>query len=156
MNIRQKILCIDTQTGFYKIRRYPLETYFGPVDLGLHMADHYDSLNIGVGILAGSIFPGSNRLIFTGNSPCWGGFYISSMGGAGLVFNNLGLNMLSLLKRAPTPSILYLNRNKAPPASFAGDMPCSGEFVQGPPNRGAAEVIPSLQLFLGRDPLTRR
>ena len=41
-----------------------------------------------VGLLAGSVFPGSNRLIFTGFSPCWGGFYISSMGGAGLVFDN--------------------------------------------------------------------
>ena len=111
MEIHQKVLCIDTGTGFYRIRRYPLEFYFGPVDLGLHMSDHYGSLNIGVGLLAGSIFPGSNRLVFTGVSPCWGNFFISSMGGAGLIFNNLGINMLSLLNRAPTPSILYLNRS---------------------------------------------
>ncbi len=111
MDINQKVLCVDLRSGFYRIRRYPLPDYFGPVDLGLHMASQHHSLNIGVGLLAGSIFPGSNRLIFTGNSPCWDNFYISSMGGAGLVFNNLGLNMLSLLDRAPVPSILYLNRN---------------------------------------------
>jgi hypothetical protein len=60
--------------------------------------------------LAGSIFPGSNRLIFTGFSPCWGGFFVSSMGGAALVFDNLGLNLVSLVGRAPTPSLLPLNR----------------------------------------------
>jgi glyceraldehyde-3-phosphate dehydrogenase (ferredoxin) len=32
------------------------------------------------------------------------------MGGAGLVFDNLGLNMVSLIGRAPTPSVLVLNR----------------------------------------------
>ena len=76
---------------------YPVGDFFGPVDLGLHLAGRFNSLNIGVGLLAGSILPGSNRLIFTGFSPCWGGFYISSMGGAGLVFDNLGINMLSLV-----------------------------------------------------------
>ena len=34
------------------------------------------------------------------------------MGGAGLVFDNLGLNMVSLIGKAPLPSILYLNRNR--------------------------------------------
>ena len=109
--MNQKVLFIDTRTGFYKLRRYPLGDYFGPVDLGIHLADHYNSLNIGVGLGAGSILPGSNRMIFTGISPCWDGFYISSMGGAGMVFINLGLNMISLVSRADTPSILYLNRN---------------------------------------------
>ena len=33
------------------------------------------------------------------------------MGGAGLVFDNLGINMLSIVGKASTPSVLYLNRN---------------------------------------------
>jgi glyceraldehyde-3-phosphate dehydrogenase (ferredoxin) len=33
------------------------------------------------------------------------------MGGAALVFDNLGINMLSLIGKAPHPSLLYLNRN---------------------------------------------
>ena len=108
--INQKVLFVDAVSGFYRIDRYPLGGFFGPVDLGLHLAGKFQSMNIGAGLLAGSIFPGSNRLFFTGFSPCWGGFYISSMGGAALVFNNLGINTLSIVRKAPTPSILYLNR----------------------------------------------
>ena len=110
MNTYLKTLIVDAGTGFYRINRYKVGDYFGPVDLGLHLGRKYDSLNIGTGLLAGSIFPGSNRLIFTGFSPGWSGFYISTMGGAGLVFNNLGIDMLTITSKAPTPSILYLNR----------------------------------------------
>ncbi len=105
-----KTLMIDTHTGFYKILRYEIGSFWGPVDLGIHLAQKHNSLNIGTGLLAGSIFPGSNRLIFNGFSPSWHGFYISSMGGAGLVFDNLGLNMVSITGKAQSPSILYLNR----------------------------------------------
>jgi glyceraldehyde-3-phosphate dehydrogenase (ferredoxin) len=110
MDAFQKVLFVDATTGYYKMKRYKIGDYFGPVDLGIHLADNYETLNVGVGILAGSIFPGSNRLIFTGFSPSWRGFYISSMGGAGLVFDNLGINMLSIGGKAPTPSVLFLNR----------------------------------------------
>ncbi|NPA73820.1 MAG: aldehyde ferredoxin oxidoreductase [Epsilonproteobacteria bacterium] len=112
MKTDQKVLFIDAATSYYRVNRYPLGEFFGPVDLGLHLAGKFKSLNIGTGVLAGSIFPGSNRLIFTGFSPAWGGFYISSMGGAGLVFDNLGINTLSIVGKAPTPSILYLNRQE--------------------------------------------
>lgn len=110
MDSTLKVLFVNTTDAFYRIKKYKVGDFFGPVDLGLHLAGRYKSLNIGVGLLSGSIFPGSNRLIFTGFSPCWGGFYISSMGGAGLVFDNLGINMLSIVGKAPVPSVLYLNR----------------------------------------------
>jgi glyceraldehyde-3-phosphate dehydrogenase (ferredoxin) len=106
----QRVLLVDPASGFYRMKRYTVGDYFGPVDLGLHISGRTRSLNIGVGLFAGSIFPGSNRLFFTGFSPCWRGFYISSMGGAGLVFDNLGINMVSLVGKAPVPSLLYLNR----------------------------------------------
>lgn len=105
-----KVLFVDVSTGFYKVRRYPVGDFFGPVDLGLRLSARYNSLNIGAGLLAGSIFPGSNRLIITGFSPCWGGFYVSTMGGAALIFDNLGINILSLIGKAKEPSILYINR----------------------------------------------
>lgn len=111
MNHTLKVLIIDASTGFYRIQRYPLGAFFGPVDLGLHLSGKYNALNIGVGILAGSIFPGSNRLVFTGFSPAWGGFYISSMGGAGLVFDDLGINMISIIGKSPNPVAMVLNRN---------------------------------------------
>jgi glyceraldehyde-3-phosphate dehydrogenase (ferredoxin) len=107
----QKVLLLDANTGFYKLNRYKVGDFYGPIDLGLFYSGRYNSLNIGTGLLAGSIFPGSNRLIFSGFSPCWGGFYVSSMGGAALVFDNLGINMLSIIGKAQVPSILYLNRN---------------------------------------------
>ena len=110
METTQKVLLIDPSTGFYRVRRYKVGDYFGPVDLGLHLSGRTQSVNFGVGLFAGSIFPGSNRLIFTGFSPCWRSFYISSMGGAGLVFDNLGINLVSLVGKAALPSILYLNR----------------------------------------------
>jgi glyceraldehyde-3-phosphate dehydrogenase (ferredoxin) len=105
-----KVLFVAADSGFYRVKRYPLGSFFGPVDLGLHLTAKHNSLNIGAGLLAGSILPGSNRLIFSGFSPCWGGFYISTMGGAALVFDNLGISLLSLVGKAPTPSVLYLNR----------------------------------------------
>jgi glyceraldehyde-3-phosphate dehydrogenase (ferredoxin) len=111
MEMFQRVLFVDPATGFYKTKRYGFERYFGPVDLGIHLTEEHRSLNFGVGVFAGSIFPGSNRMVITGFSPCWQGLYISSMGGAGLVFDNLGINMLSLVGRAPAPSILYLNRS---------------------------------------------
>ncbi|KAF0216268.1 MAG: aldehyde ferredoxin oxidoreductase-like [Geobacteraceae bacterium] len=107
----QRVLFVDPSTGFYKTKKYSFDRYFGPADLGIHLVQEYNSLNFGVGVFAGSIFPGSNRMVVTGFSPCWQGFYISSMGGAGLVFDNLGINMLSLVGKAPVPAILYLNRN---------------------------------------------
>jgi glyceraldehyde-3-phosphate dehydrogenase (ferredoxin) len=110
MDSTQRVLYVDASTSFYKIERFKVGDYFGPVDLGLHLTTKYNSLNFGTGLLAGSIFPGSNRLFFSGFSPCWGGFYISSMGGAGLVFDDIGVNMVSIVGKATTPSVLYLNR----------------------------------------------
>lgn len=106
-----KVLLLDAATGFYRMQRYRVGDFFGPVDLGIHLAYRHNGLNIGAGLLAGSVFPGSNRLVFSGISPCWHGFFVSSMGGAALVFDNLGINLLTVIGKAPKPSILYLNRN---------------------------------------------
>jgi glyceraldehyde-3-phosphate dehydrogenase (ferredoxin) len=111
MEMHQRVLLVDPSNGFYKTKKYGFDRYFGPVDLGIHLVEKYHALNFGVGIFAGSIFPGSNRMVVTGYSPCWQGYYVSSMGGAGLVFDNLGVNMLSLIGKAPVLSVLYLNRN---------------------------------------------
>jgi len=110
METYQKVLFVDCESAFYRIPRFKVGDFFGPVDLGLHLSVRFNSLNIGTGLLAGSIFPGSNRLMFNGFSPCWGGFFVSSMGGAGMVFENIGINMLSLIGKAKEPSLIYLNR----------------------------------------------
>ncbi|MDR4987514.1 MAG: hypothetical protein RG741_01590, partial [Bacteroidales bacterium] len=61
-----RALMIDASTGYYRINKYPVGPFFGPVDLGIHLAHKHNSLNVGAGLLAGSIFTGSNRLIFSG------------------------------------------------------------------------------------------
>jgi glyceraldehyde-3-phosphate dehydrogenase (ferredoxin) len=54
MQSYQKVLFVDAGTSFYRIDKFPLgEDFFGPVDLGLHLAGKYNSLNIGAGLLAG-------------------------------------------------------------------------------------------------------
>ncbi|MEZ4549253.1 MAG: aldehyde ferredoxin oxidoreductase N-terminal domain-containing protein [Desulfobacterales bacterium] len=108
--------------------RFKIGDFWGPVDLGLFLSRKYNSLNIGAGLWAGSIIPGSNRLIFTGFSPVLGRFYISSMGGAGLVFDNLGINMLSIVGKAAHPSILYLNRNHGEEGSGGNTRSISGKY----------------------------
>lgn len=105
-----KVLHVDAGSSFYKLERFPVGHFLGPIDLGLHCSILRNSLNFGGGLFAGSVIPGSNRLMFTGFSPCWGGFYVSSMGGAALIFDNLGINLVSISGRAPKPSVLVLNR----------------------------------------------
>lgn len=70
-----RALMIDASNGFYRINKYPVGAFYGPVDLGIHLAYKHNSLNVGAGLLAGSVFPGSNRLIFTGISPSWHAIY---------------------------------------------------------------------------------
>ncbi|HMN58840.1 MAG TPA: aldehyde ferredoxin oxidoreductase N-terminal domain-containing protein, partial [Anaerolinea sp.] len=62
----------------------------GPVDYGwskyhqaIHMHGRRDPqiITFGGGPLAGSRIPGTRRMVFTGYSPLWDGFYISSIGG---------------------------------------------------------------------------
>ncbi|MBU2574109.1 MAG: aldehyde ferredoxin oxidoreductase [Elusimicrobia bacterium] len=106
-----KVLFIDAGTGYYRMKRFQTGDFFGPIDLGFHLAANHDTFNIGTGLLAGSILPGSNRLFFVAYSPCWHNIFVSSMGGAGLVFDNLGVNMIAIAGRAGTPSILCLNRD---------------------------------------------
>ena len=111
METMLKVLFIDAGTGYYRMKRYQVGDFFGPIDLGFHLTANHGTFNIGAGLLAGSILPGSNRLFFVAYSPCWHNIFVSSMGGAGLIFDNLGLNMIALTGRAPVPSILYLNRD---------------------------------------------
>ena len=135
-----KVLLLDAASGFYRMKRYPVGEFFGPVDLGLHLAFKHNCLTIGGGLLAGSVFPGSNRLIFAGISPCWHGFYISSMGGAALVFDNLGINMVSVMGKATVPSLLYLNRIHG--EEIAVEMvPCSPEVIWSQGRKGVYAVM---------------
>ena len=71
-----KVLFIDAGTGYYRMKRCRVGDFFGPIDLGYHLAANHGTFNIGTGLLAGSILPGSNRLFFTAYSACWHGIYV--------------------------------------------------------------------------------
>ena len=101
----QKALTIDLASGFYRVERIPEREILGPVDFGLREWSRHRALCFGGGAFMGSILPGSNRLIFTGHSPCWEGFYVSTMGGAALTFDNVGIDYVSLRGRSSAPSV---------------------------------------------------
>jgi glyceraldehyde-3-phosphate dehydrogenase (ferredoxin) len=106
----QKALHIRLDSGFYRVERIRDEEVLGPIDFGFREWLGAGALCFGGGPFMGSILPGSNRLVMTGESPCWGGFYVSTMGGAGATFENVGMNYVALSGRCPRPSVLVLRR----------------------------------------------
>ncbi len=46
-----KVLQIDASGGYYRILRFDLVDFFGPVDPGLYLSAEYGSLNTGTGFL---------------------------------------------------------------------------------------------------------
>jgi glyceraldehyde-3-phosphate dehydrogenase (ferredoxin) len=110
--IVQRALILHAGDGTHELRDLKAPEVLGPVDFGLHMQSQGDFLCIGSGVLAGSVIPGSNRLIFTGHSPVWDGFYVSTMGGAGLLWDGVGVSFLAIGGRAASPSVLVLSGAK--------------------------------------------
>ena len=111
-------LTIDLSTGVHTIERINDPAIIGPVDYGwskyhysVHMTGKRDPeiLTFGGGPLAGSRIPGTRRLVFTGYSPLWDGFYISSLGGAAYILHRVGVDFVTLLGSAPQDSVLILN-----------------------------------------------
>ena len=110
MNPHQKVLFVDAANGFYRLGRYPIGDFSARSIWGCTCRASYNSLNIGVGLLAGSISPDPTGCSSRGFPSVGAGFYVSSVGGAGLVFDNLGINLVAIVGQAAVPSILYLNR----------------------------------------------
>ncbi|HEY3355014.1 MAG TPA: aldehyde ferredoxin oxidoreductase C-terminal domain-containing protein [Polyangia bacterium] len=107
---QQKALAIDLGTGYYRVERLRDARILGPVDYGYREWLQSGATCFGGGAFMGSVLPGSNRLVVTGHSPCWDGFYVSTVGGAAFTFENVGLNYVGLNGRCPVPSVLVLRR----------------------------------------------
>jgi glyceraldehyde-3-phosphate dehydrogenase (ferredoxin) len=108
----QKAIFVDLASGYYRVERIRSREIIGPVDFGFAEWIRSGATCFGGGAFMGSILPGSNRLIVTGHSPCWDGFYISTIGGAASTFENVGINYVALNGRCPTRSVLVLRREK--------------------------------------------
>ena len=120
--LNQRELVINLPTGEYEVnpiqRRIQGIDIIGPVDYGWARYKQASRkakggipkiMTWGTGPLAGSRIPGTRRLVFTGYSPLWDGFYISSMGGAGYILHRLGVDFITIKGAASRDSVLILN-----------------------------------------------
>ncbi|HDR53728.1 MAG TPA: glyceraldehyde-3-phosphate:ferredoxin oxidoreductase [archaeon] len=91
----------------------------GPIDEGLRIHHHtrsfskriYDPANalvFGMGPLADLGLPGTHRLTFAFRSPLSGGFYISTMGGAGWHLKRTGVHAVSMEGKADNPTLVSI------------------------------------------------
>lgn len=108
--IIQRELTVHVNNGNWYLRPIDEKDVLGPADYAWHRYNQYpDSFTFGEGLLAGSMIPGSRRMVFGAWSPQWEGFYLSSLGGAAYTFHGVGVNYVALRGQAPTPSVLLLN-----------------------------------------------
>ncbi|MBI4510557.1 MAG: aldehyde ferredoxin oxidoreductase [Deltaproteobacteria bacterium] len=105
-------LLVSATDGSYAIRPVEDPRIWGPIDFAWRFGDTVGRqvTTLGAGPLAGSTLPGSNRLVACGWSPAWDMFYPSTIGGAGLPWNRLGVSFMALSGRARQPSILAITR----------------------------------------------
>lgn len=108
---KQTLTCLNVNLvdGSFTHDRIDDESIVGPVDYGWKHWEGGDALVFGGGPLAGSIIHGTNRMVFAGYSPVWDGFYVSTMGGAALIFDDVGCTYVALRGRAPQTSVLVLH-----------------------------------------------
>ncbi|MBN2567696.1 aldehyde ferredoxin oxidoreductase [Candidatus Woesearchaeota archaeon] len=105
--IPQKELIVDMASGQWEVKDIQDPGIIGPIDYGFRKKGQ-DVITFGAGVLAGSAIPGTNRLFVTAISPIWTSFYISTMGGAALLFVRLGINYLRIRGKAASPTLLRL------------------------------------------------
>ena len=107
--MKQKALFVNAKK---KTSRVEDVESFGPVDFAV---DNYgkDLFTFGMGPLAGSIVPGTHRLIFVNRSTLWEGIFTSTSGGAAVQMYSLGVNYVSILDKGDKHQILKLKNQQA-------------------------------------------
>lgn len=104
----QKYMVLDASNGQFEVKDMPSE-WLGPLDFGFNMNNDGDYFCFGAGILGGSMIAGTNRLIFTGDSPLWEGFYISTVGGAAEALAFTGVNNIAIKNKTDGYKVLVIN-----------------------------------------------
>lgn len=106
-------LHVSATDGSHRLAEVDDPRVVGPIDLAWSLGDRGRAhTTFGIGPVAGTVVPGSNRLVVAGWSPLWDGFYPSTIGGAGLPWDGLGIGFLVLSGRAPRPSVLVVTRER--------------------------------------------
>lgn len=105
--VSARALFVSAADGSHELRPVDDPRVVGPIDFAWSLGDAGRAhTTFGVGPIAGSVVPGSNRLVVTGWSPIWDTFYPSTIGGAGLPWDGLGVAFMAVSGRAPAPSVL--------------------------------------------------
>ncbi|AAL80588.1 glyceraldehyde-3-phosphate:ferredoxin oxidoreductase [Pyrococcus furiosus DSM 3638] len=116
------VLKLDVGKREVEAQEIEREDIFGVVDYGImrhnelrtYEVDPYDPRNIvifGIGPFAGSVLPGSHRLVFFFRSPLYGGLFPSTMGGAGYQFKNVGVDFVEIHGKAEKPTVIILKND---------------------------------------------
>ncbi|RLE47899.1 MAG: glyceraldehyde-3-phosphate:ferredoxin oxidoreductase, partial [Candidatus Methanomethylicota archaeon] len=109
---------VDVGRREFWVEEFDRGDLFGPVDWGLYchlerfrsfevpVDDGRNALCFGMGKLAWSELSGTRRMVFTFRSPLWGGFFLSTMGGACYVFRRVGVDFVAVVGKSDVPLVL--------------------------------------------------
>lgn len=106
--MRQKALYVNVSK---KTSRLEDTESFGPIDFALQSYEK-DLFTFGSGALAGSIIPGTKRLIFVNKSTLWEGIFTSTSGGAAEPLHSFGANYVSITGESKNYQILKLKNQQ--------------------------------------------
>ena len=114
-------LTINLDNEEIKAEEIEKEGIYGVIDYAIHLHDEvyktyglepYDPDNVvvfGKGPFAGSVLPGSHRLMFVFRSPLYGGLFPSAMGGAAYQFQRVGVDFVVLKGKRKKPTVILLS-----------------------------------------------
>ncbi len=114
-------LTIDLDNEKITAEEIEKEGIYGIIDYAIHLHDEvyktyglepYDPDNVvvfGKGPFAGSVLPGSHRLMFVFRSPLYGGLFPSAMGGAAYQFQRVGVDFVVLKGKRKKPTVILLS-----------------------------------------------
>lgn len=118
MAMEYKVVFVDVGKRVWRLERFPLTRYLGPIELGvdLHLnrfkSFMYDvfhennALVMGCGPFAGSSLFGVHRLIFVFRSPHSRGLHVSAMGGVAHSFIRSGVMAVVIYGKSGKPLIV--------------------------------------------------
>ncbi|KPU62786.1 glyceraldehyde-3-phosphate:ferredoxin oxidoreductase [Thermococcus sp. EP1] len=118
------VLKINLDGKNVEIEKFEREDVYGIIDYALYLHDEvyrtyelddpYDPNNVmvfGKGPFAGSILPGTHRLVFVYKSPLYGGLFPSTMGGAAYQFQKVGIDFVVIEGKGEKPTVILLTND---------------------------------------------
>ncbi|NJE26536.1 glyceraldehyde-3-phosphate:ferredoxin oxidoreductase [Thermococcus sp. MV5] len=118
------VLKINLDGKNVEIEKFEREDIYGIIDYALYLHDEvyrtyelddpYDPNNVmvfGKGPFAGSILPGTHRLVFVYKSPLYGGLFPSTMGGAAYQFQKVGIDFVVIEGKGEKPTVILLTND---------------------------------------------